>query len=116
MMPNKDTALEALVGQQPGIAPDSLGARAWTAAASSFLLFSVGAVFPVTPFLLLGGRAAVIASLLASGVALAAIGAGTSLFTGRSVAFSAFRQLLIGYLAAAITYGSGILAGVTLGG
>jgi VIT1/CCC1 family predicted Fe2+/Mn2+ transporter len=116
MMANKDTALDTLVREELGIDPDSHGGSAWTAAASSFLLFSVGAVFPVAPFLLLGGRAAVIASLLASGVALAAIGAGTSLFTGRSVAFSAFRQLLIGYLAAAITYGIGMLAGVTLGG
>ena len=116
MMANKDPALDTLVREELGIDPDSLGGSAWTAAASSFLLFSVGAVFPVAPFLLLGGRAAVIASLLASGVALAAIGAGTSLFTGRSVAFSAFRQLLIGYLAAAITYGIGMLAGVTLGG
>src|SRR5207248_7222156 len=80
------------------------------------ILFSVGAIFPVAPFLFLGGRTAVIASLVASGVALAAIGAGTSLFTGRSVAFSAFRQLLIGYAAAAITYAIGMLAGVTLGG
>jgi VIT1/CCC1 family predicted Fe2+/Mn2+ transporter len=116
MMANKDTALDTLVREELGIDPDELGGSAWTAAASSFLLFSVGAVFPVAPFLLLGGREAVIASLLASGVALAAIGAGTSLFTGRSVAFSAFRQLLIGYLAAAITYAIGMLAGVTLGG
>jgi vacuolar iron transporter family protein len=116
MMANKDTALDTLVREELGIDPDSLGGSAWTAAASSFLLFSVGAVFPVAPFLFLGGRTAVVASVIASGVALAAIGAGTSLFTGRSVAFSAFRQLVIGYLAAAITYAIGMLAGVTLGG
>jgi VIT1/CCC1 family predicted Fe2+/Mn2+ transporter len=116
MMANKNTALDTLVREELGIDPDSLGGSAWTAAASSFLLFSVGAVFPVAPFLFFGGRTAVIASLAASGIALAAIGAGTSLFTGRSVAFSAFRQLLIGYLAAAITYAIGMLAGVTLGG
>jgi VIT1/CCC1 family predicted Fe2+/Mn2+ transporter len=116
MMANKDTALDTLVREELGIDPDELGGSAWTAAASSFLLFSVGAIFPVAPFLFLGGRAAVLASLVASGIALAAIGAGTSLFTGRSVAFSAFRQLLIGYAAAAITYGIGMLAGVTLGG
>jgi VIT1/CCC1 family predicted Fe2+/Mn2+ transporter len=116
MMANKDTALDTLVREELGIDPDELGGSAWTAGASSFLLFSVGAIFPVAPFLFLGGRTAVIASLVASGVALAAIGAGTSLFTGRSVAFSAFRQLLIGYAAAAITYAIGMLAGVTLGG
>jgi vacuolar iron transporter family protein len=116
MMANKDTALDTLVREELGIDPDELGGSAWTAAASSFLLFSVGAIFPVAPFLFLGGRTAVIASVVASGVALAAIGAGTSLFTGRSVAFSAFRQLVIGYAAAAITYAIGMLAGVTLGG
>jgi VIT1/CCC1 family predicted Fe2+/Mn2+ transporter len=116
MMANKDTALDTLVREELGIDPDELGGSAWTAGASSFLLFSVGAIFPVAPFLFLGGSTAVIASLVASGVALAAIGAGTSLFTGRSVAFSALRQLLIGYAAGAITYAIGMLAGVTLGG
>src|SRR5204862_1689067 len=83
MMANKDTALDTLVREELGIDPDELGGSAWTAAASSFFLFSVGAVFPVAPFLFLQGWMAVIASLVASGVALAAIGAGTSLFTGR---------------------------------
>jgi len=116
MMANKDTALDTLVREELGIDPDQLGGSAWTAAASSFLLFSVGAIFPVAPFLFLGGRTAVVASLVASGVALAAIGAGTSLFTGRGIGFSALRQLLVGYAAAAITYAIGMLAGVTLGG
>jgi VIT1/CCC1 family predicted Fe2+/Mn2+ transporter len=116
MMANKKTALDTLVREELGIDPDSLGGSAWTASISSFLLFSLGAMFPVAPFLVLGGREAVIASLVASGVALAAIGAGTSLFTGRGIGFSATRQLLIGYAAAAITYAIGMLAGVTLGG
>ena len=73
-------------------------------------------MFPVAPFFFLGGRAVVIASVVASGVALATIGAGTSLFTGRGIGFSAARQLLIGYAAAAITYAIGMLAGVTIGG
>jgi VIT1/CCC1 family predicted Fe2+/Mn2+ transporter len=116
MMANKDTALDTLVREELGIDPDDLGGSAWIAAISSFLLFSVGAVFPVAPFLFLQGGIAVGASLVASGVALALIGAGTSLFTGRGIAFSALRQLLVGYAAAAITYAIGMLAGVTLGG
>jgi VIT1/CCC1 family predicted Fe2+/Mn2+ transporter len=116
MMANKETALDTLVREELGIDPDELGGSAWTAAASSFFLFSVGAVFPVAPFLFLQGWMAVIASLVASGVALALIGAGTSLFTGRGIGFSALRQLLVGYAAAAITYAIGMLAGVTLGG
>jgi vacuolar iron transporter family protein len=116
LMANKETALDTLVREELGIDPDELGGSPWTAAASSFLLFSLGAVFPVAPFFFLGGWRAVIASLAASGVALAAIGAGTSLFTGRGVGFSALRQLVVGYAAAAITYAVGMLAGVTLGG
>jgi VIT1/CCC1 family predicted Fe2+/Mn2+ transporter len=116
MMANKETALDTLVREELGIDPDDLGGSAWTAAVSSFLLFSVGAVFPVAPFLFLQGGIAVAASLVASGVALALIGAGTSLFTGRAIGFSAMRQLLVGYAAAAITYAIGMLAGVTLAG
>jgi VIT1/CCC1 family predicted Fe2+/Mn2+ transporter len=116
MMANKETALDTLVREELGIDPDELGGSAWTAAISSFLLFSVGAIFPVAPFVFLHGRIAVVASLVASGIALALIGAGTSLFTGRGIAFSAFRQLVVGYAAAGITYAVGMLAGVTLGG
>jgi VIT1/CCC1 family predicted Fe2+/Mn2+ transporter len=45
---------------------------------------------------------------------MAAIGAATSLFTGRGALFSAGRQVLIGYLAAAVTYGVGRLVGVAV--
>ena len=54
--------------------------------------------------------------LALSGLALVAIGAGTSLFTGRSFAFSAARQLGSGLAAAAITYGIGRLIGVAVTG
>jgi VIT1/CCC1 family predicted Fe2+/Mn2+ transporter len=116
LMANRETALDTLAREELGIDPDELGGSPWTAAGASFGLFALGAIFPVAPFFWLDGRPALIASLALSGAALVLIGAGTSLFTGRSVAFSAFRQLLIGYAAAAITYAIGMLAGVTLGG
>jgi VIT1/CCC1 family predicted Fe2+/Mn2+ transporter len=62
----------------------------------------------------LTGGSALGASLALSGVALAAIGAGTSLFTGRNPAFSAARQVVIGYAAAAVTFGIGRLLGATI--
>jgi VIT1/CCC1 family predicted Fe2+/Mn2+ transporter len=114
LLGNKETALDTLVREELGIDPDELGGSAWAAGAASFCLFAAGAIFPVAPFFVLGGNVAILASLALSGVALAAIGAGTSLFTGRSVAFSATRQLLIGYAAAAVTFGVGRLAGVAL--
>jgi VIT1/CCC1 family predicted Fe2+/Mn2+ transporter len=51
-----------------------------------------------------------------SGLAMAGIGAGTTLFTGRAVVFSALRQLAIGMAAAGITFGVGRLVGVSLAG
>jgi vacuolar iron transporter family protein len=116
MMANKETALDTLVREELGIDPDELGGSAWGAAATSFLLFSFGAIIPVTPFLALSGNAAIVGSLALSGLAMAGIGAGTTLFTGRSVAFSALRQLAIGLAAAGITFGMARLLGVALAG
>ncbi|MCW5773540.1 MAG: VIT1/CCC1 transporter family protein, partial [Rhodospirillaceae bacterium] len=114
LLAQKSTALDTLAREELGIDPDSLGGSAWAAAGTSFLLFAVGAIFPVGPFLFLGGMAAVIASIVASGVALAAIGYGTTLFTGRHPLVAIGRQILIGYGAAAVTYGVGAAVGVSL--
>jgi VIT1/CCC1 family predicted Fe2+/Mn2+ transporter len=116
LMANKETALDTLVREELGIDPTELGGSPWTAAASSFGLFAVGAIFPVAPFFWLSGMPALVASLTAGGVALILIGAGTSLFTGRGLLISALRQLLIGFAAAGVTYGIGHLVGVSIGG
>ena len=116
LMTSKSGALDTLVREELGIDPEQLGGSAWTAAGWSFVLFALGALFPVTPFFIATERAALVGSVVLSGLALLAIGAGTSLFTGRGVAFSAGRQLVIGLAAAAVTYGVGRLVGVTLGG
>ncbi len=102
--------------EELGIDPDELGGSAWAAAATSFMLFSVGAIFPVAPFFALSGMPAVIASLIASSVALLLIGAGTALFTGRGMAFSGARQLVVGLAAAGVTFGVGKLIGVAIAG
>ena len=114
LLSNEATALDTLAREELGVDPDQLGGSAWTAAAWSFILFAAGAIVPVAPFLLLSGQAALTASLVASGLALALIGAGTSLFTGRSALFSALRQFAIGLMAAAVTYGAGLIVGVSL--
>ena len=116
LMANKDTALDTLAREELGVNPEELGGSPWTAAGSSFALFSTGAIFPVAPFFFLDGLRAVAASVVLSGLALMAIGAGTSLFTGRTFAYSAMRQLVGGLAAAAITYGVGRLIGVAVSG
>ncbi|MFC3676927.1 VIT1/CCC1 transporter family protein [Ferrovibrio xuzhouensis] len=116
MMDNKQTALDTLVREELGIDPEELGGSAWTAAGTSFALFAIGAVFPLLGFIALDGEQAVLAGIVASAFALFAIGAGTSLFTGRGLLFSGARQMAIGLGSAAITYGIGRLIGVSLGG
>jgi VIT1/CCC1 family predicted Fe2+/Mn2+ transporter len=115
LLSDPTTALDTLAREELGIDPDELGGSAWSAAGWSFMLFSLGAIVPVAPFLFLAGKTAIIASLAASGIALTLIGAGTSLFTGRSALFSAVRQLGIGLAAAGITYGAGALVGGAVG-
>ena len=83
-------------------------------AATSFALFSVGAVFPILPFVWMHGAVAVATSLAVSAAALCAIGVLTSLFNGRSPWFSAARQAVFGCAAAAVTYGIGAALGVSL--
>ena len=109
-------ALETLVREELGIDPENLGGSAWVAAGTSFLLFAVGAIFPVAPFLFGGGRPAILTSLGVSALVMFGIGAGTTLFTGRGALFSGARQLVIGLGAAAVTYGVGRLIGVSIGG
>jgi VIT1/CCC1 family predicted Fe2+/Mn2+ transporter len=114
LLASEDTALDTLAREELGIDPQELGGSPWQAAGASFLLFAAGAAFPVVPYVFLSGLAATIAALVLSGAAMAAIGAATSLFTGRGVMFSAVRQLAIGYLAAAVTFGVGRLVGVAV--
>ena len=86
------------------------------AAITSFILFAIGAIIPVAPFLFLSGMAAVAISIGLSAVALFGIGAAITLMTGRSILFSGARQVGFGLAAAALTYGIGRLIGVGLGG
>jgi VIT1/CCC1 family predicted Fe2+/Mn2+ transporter len=110
------SALDTLAREELGVDPDELGGSAWEAAISSFLLFAVGAVVPVLPFLFLSGLAAVGLSVALSTLGLFGIGAAITLLTGRSVWYSGMRQVLVGLAAAAITFGIGRLIGISLGG
>lgn len=109
------TALDTLAREELGIDPAELGGSAWVAAYTSFLLFALGAVIPVAPFLFLSSWTAIAMSLLLSTFGLFGIGAAITLLTGRSIWRSGFRQVIIGLGAAAITFGIGRLLGVAIG-
>jgi VIT1/CCC1 family predicted Fe2+/Mn2+ transporter len=114
VMRDKAKALDTLAREELGIDPAEMGGNPWSAAAFSFVLFAVGAAFPVAPFFFAGGSVGVAWSVAVSAAALAGIGVATSLFSGRTPLYSALRQVLIGAAAAAITYGAGALIGVSL--
>ena len=114
LMTNKKAALDTMAREELGIDPNDPGGNPLSAAAMSFLLFSIGAIFPVLPFIWLQGRPAIITSIAASVAALCGVGLLTSLFNGRSPAFSAARQAVFGCAAGAVTYGIGALLGVSL--
>lgn len=114
MMADRTVAVDTLAREELGIDPDELGGSAWAAAATSFLLFAMGAIAPVAPFAFLPSSTAIYASLLLGGLALFLIGAGITLLTGRSVFYSGVRQVLVGFAAAGITYIVGHWLGVAV--
>lgn len=113
---NPDTAIDAIITEELGIDKEELGGSAWEAAIASFILFSIGAIIPLYPFLFLEGEKAILLSLGSCVIGLFGIGAAITLLTGKGVLFSGFRQVLFGLAAAAVTYGIGSLIGVSLAG
>jgi VIT1/CCC1 family predicted Fe2+/Mn2+ transporter len=115
MMADKDSILDTLAREELGIDPEELGGSALEAAVTSFVLFAVGAIFPILPYFFLSGTTAVYTSLVVSAIGLFIIGAAITLMTGRNVFYSGARQVLVGMAAAALTFGVGRLIGVSLG-
>ena len=116
LMTNIPMAHEVLVKEELGINSEELKGSAMEAALSSFFLFGIGAIIPVIPFFFSDGMKAIILSTTFSAIGLFLIGAAITLFTGRNVWFSGFRQVFFGLAAAAITFGIGKLIGVSLAG
>jgi VIT1/CCC1 family predicted Fe2+/Mn2+ transporter len=116
VLSNKETAVDALAREELGINPDELGGSAWEAAITSFILFAIGAILPVAPFLFTTGMPAVYISIALSTVGLFILGAVITLFTGKTILYSGFRMVIFGLIAAAVTFGIGRLIGVSVGG
>jgi len=116
LLADRTTAIDALAREELGIDPKELGGSAWEAAASSFVLFAIGAVVPILPFLILRGPLAVAASAAVSALALFVLGAAITVFTGAPVWRSGGRQLVLGLAAAGLTFGIGKLIGVAITG
>lgn len=97
------------------IVDDDDNVSPYRAAAANGLLFASGGVIPLLPFLLTGGRTAVLSSVLLSVLALFAAGAVLTRLTRRSVWRSGLRVLLVGGGAGLLGYLVGSALGVAVG-
>ena len=105
-----EEATRLLIFEEVGLDERTIGSPL-AAGGGSFLAFTLGAAVPLVPYLIGSGAAAFAASIVASLIALAALGVGISRLTHRTPLFSAVRQVLLGGLAAAVTYAIGTLLG-----
>jgi VIT1/CCC1 family predicted Fe2+/Mn2+ transporter len=106
---NPEQALRVHAQEELGVVPDELPSP-WTAAASSFVCFAIGAVIPLLTYLL--GVDNLLLALAVGGIGLFVAGALVARFTGRSPWLSGLRQLALGALAATATYFIGALIGI----
>ena len=114
LLADRSRGIDALAREELGIDPSQLGGSAWEAAVTSFVLFAMGALVPILPFLVVRGNFAVAASVVVSALGLFGIGAAITIFTGAPVLRSGGRQLLLGLAAAAVTFGLGSVIGMTI--
>ena len=97
-----------------GVNSDELGSPL-TAALSSLLLFSLGALVPLLPWFFTQGGAGVAWTVALTSVSAVVVGAYIGRSGGTAAWRSAARQLVIVALASGITYGIGAAIGTTVG-
>jgi VIT1/CCC1 family predicted Fe2+/Mn2+ transporter len=114
LLKNADSAADTLVREELGLDPEDLGSPVH-AAVASFALFSVGALVPILPFLVLRGTPAVAIAAALAGTVLAGVGALVGFLSGTSIVLSAARMVGLAAVAAGVTYGVGRIFGATVG-
>lgn len=107
-----DRALWLHARDELGVDPDDLPSPL-LAGGASLAAFSLGALWPLLPYLL--GFGSLPVSMALTAVALLAGGMTVGTLTGRPPLRAGLRQLLLGALAVVVTYGVGHLIGATAG-
>ena len=108
---DEDRAVNFHLVQELGVDPREKPSPV-VAAVSSFLMFAVGAIIPLLPYLL--GSESLWPGLVCSAVGLLVAGGVAAKFTKGSMWFGAGRQLLFGVVAIAATYAVGNLVEAVL--
>ncbi len=106
-----DVAVEVHARDELGVTMNDLPSPL-LAAVSSFVSFAVGAIIPVLPFLL--GANALLPVVIVSLLGLFGCGAIVTRLTARPWWFGGLRQLILGAVAAGLTYFIGNLVGAGL--
>ena len=107
-----DNAVIVHAREELGVDPRDLPSPR-VAAVSSFLSFGIGALLPVLPYLL--GAASLLPALVITLIALFGCGAVVTQVTNRSWLYGGTRQMLLGAVAAGLTYAVGAAVGANLG-
>jgi vacuolar iron transporter family protein len=105
---DENRALNFHLVQELGVDPREKPSP-WIAAGSSFVMFAVGAIIPLIPYLL--GFESLWAGLACGGAGLLIAGAVAARFTRKPMWWAALRQLAFGTVAIAATYVVGTLVG-----
>ena len=106
-----EEALRLHAQEELGVDPHELPSPA-VAAVASFGSFAVGALVPLVPFLL--GVSSLFIALAIAAVALFVLGGVVARMTSVGVWYGAARQLLLGVLAAGVTYAVGRAIGASI--
>lgn len=96
-----------------GVDPDELGSPV-TAALSSLIMFSLGALVPLMPWFFSGGAAAALWSSALAGLASLVVGAAIARSGGGNVVRSSVRQFAIVVAASVVTFGIGKIFGTVV--
>ncbi len=108
---DEEKAVHFHLAQELGVDPREKPSPV-VAAVSSFLLFAVGAIIPLLPYLF--GAQSLWPGLVCGGVGLLVAGAVAARFTKGSLWLGAGRQLAFGLVAIAATYAVGRLVGTVI--
>jgi VIT1/CCC1 family predicted Fe2+/Mn2+ transporter len=113
IMKDPERAIDTFVREEIGLSAETMGSPV-AAGLGSLSAFAVGAFVPLLPFILWEGKLAFGVSIAASALALFAIGLAVSRLTHRHALMTGVRQVVLGGLAAAVTFGVGSLMGASV--
>jgi VIT1/CCC1 family predicted Fe2+/Mn2+ transporter len=111
LMRDPEMALRTHAREELGVDPSATGSP-WGAAISSLISFGVGAFIPLLPWIVTTKGDPILWSVVLAVLAAGVVGGMIGWFTRNGIVKWAVRQILVGALAAAVTFGIGRLVGV----